>query len=101
MTNNVFAFAGDYGLIASDASIEYRDYNAYFGNGLGACSTCTLEAHAVTADPGFVDAAADDFTLRADSPLVDAGTPTDEDRNGARSGLYDGLATDIGYWEQP
>lgn len=101
VTNNVFAFAGDYGLIASDASIEYRDYNAYFGNGLGACSTCTLEAHAVTADPGFVDAAADDFTLRADSPLVDAGTPTDEDRNGARSGLYDGLAPDIGYWEQP
>jgi len=101
VTNNAFAFAGDYGLIAGDSSIDYRDHNAYYGNGLGACSTCALEAHAITADPGFVDAAAGDLTLLADSPLVDAGTPTGDDRNGTRAGLYDGLAPDLGYWERP
>jgi len=101
VTNNVFAFADGYGLIATDASVDVRDYNAYYGNGDADCSGCTLDAHAVTAAPAFADAPADDFTLLDGSPLVDAGTPTGEDRNGARAGLFDGLAPDIGYWESP
>jgi hypothetical protein len=50
----------------------------YYGNRNADCSGCSLDAHAVTADPGFADALADDFTLLGDSPLVDAGTPTGE-----------------------
>jgi hypothetical protein len=42
-------------------------------------------------DPRFVDPSQQDYRLQADSPLVDAGDPTDPSPPGA------GLRLDIGY----
>jgi hypothetical protein len=47
--------------------------------------------HNIRVDPDFVDAAAFDFTIRSDSPCVDAGDP--------KVGAYYGKAPDIGLFE--
>jgi hypothetical protein len=72
----------------------------------GTCAGTTGTAGNVSVDPMFVDAAHDDYHLRADSVLIDAGTNTGapaDDRDGdARpfDGDEDGTATtDIGFDE--
>jgi hypothetical protein len=45
------------------------------GSGGGATPAAPAATNLLTAAPGFVDAAGGDWHLRADSPLVDAGTP--------------------------
>ncbi len=69
----------DYNCIAPEAS-------AFFPS-----PAYTYGLHNITADPGFVDAAAFDFTIRPDSPCVDAGDPS--------VGAYYGKAPDIGLFE--
>jgi len=101
VTNNVFAYAGQLGLRATDAAIAHRDYNAYFANAGGDCSNCSPDAHAITADPLFLDIATDDYTPAPGSPLIDAGTDTGEDRNGPTTGLFNGPGPDIGWIETP
>ena len=99
ITNNVTAYAGSWGLISGDSPTVTRDHNAYFANGSGPCSSCSLEPNAVTTDPLFVDPGLDDYTPDSGSPLIDAGTDTGEDRNGSRPDRFDGVAPDIGYVE--
>jgi hypothetical protein len=99
LVNNVMSQATSYGLEALDNQFLQRSNNAYFGNLLGACSNCALEASAMTLDPQFTNPAADDFRPGPLSPLVDAGLDLGYDLNGVRPGLYDGLGPDIGYFE--
>jgi len=101
VTNNVFAYAGQLGIRATDAVIAYRDHNAYFANVGGDCLSCSPDAHAVTGDPLFVDVLTDDYTPGPGSPLIDAGTDRGEDRNGPAAGLFNGLGPDIGWIETP
>ena len=100
IANCAFAYSGGYGIVATNVSIDYRDYNAYYRN-VADCSNCDPEQHIVTADPRFASLAVDDYTLAVLSPLIDAGIDRGEDRNGASGGLFNGLAPDIGYWESP
>lgn len=55
------------------------DYNAFFGNQddqrVGGVDAALPFAHLVSGDPRFADAAAGDYHLRAESPLVSAGDP--------------------------
>jgi hypothetical protein len=99
LRNNILAFNGGYGVFATDVKFTQQDYNLFFGNVSGTCSSCTLGTHSVLLDPRFVNAAGDDFTLQSGSPAIDAGIPVGSDRNGAGAGDYNGTAPDLGYWE--
>lgn len=99
--NNILAFNGSYGAGATDPKFSQQDYNLFFGNTSGACSSCTLGLHSVLLDPKFGNVAGDDFTLQAGSAAIDAGTPVGADRNGGGAGDYNGSAPDIGSWEAP
>jgi len=75
----------------------------YWANGTGEhihdLSTFRLltgqEPHGVSVVPGFVDGAAGDYSLRPDSPLIDAGVVIP----GINDGDYAGGAPDIGAFE--
>ncbi len=64
-----YAPVGQYNLPAANMTM---DSNLYFGNGTGP----TTDAHAVSANPMFVNAAVagGDFHLQAGSPAIDAGS---------------------------
>jgi hypothetical protein len=101
MRNNILAFNGDAGTWGQDSRFSQQNYNLFFGNTNGTCSPCIPGPNSVFLDPRFVNAAADDYTLQAGSPAIDAGTPVAVDRNGAGSGNFNGTAPDLGYWEAP
>ncbi|HKY36426.1 MAG TPA: hypothetical protein VJN18_10830 [Polyangiaceae bacterium] len=60
-----------------------------------------IGANSQQANPLFVDATGDDFTLQAMSPAINAGTPLGVDRSSAAAGDFNGAAPDLGYWESP
>jgi hypothetical protein len=114
--NNVLAGSTELPLFACDATywdpgnapvITHNDaWNTdgpvYGGN----CGGLTGTSGNVSVDPGFVDPVGEDYHLRADSPLIDAGTNSDApsaDFDGdarPHDGDEDGTATvDIGFDE--
>jgi predicted outer membrane repeat protein len=60
--------------ISNTAGIVNQDYNLFFGNGSDAVGAITGGAHNVAGDPKFMNAAGDDYHLRAGSAAMDAGT---------------------------
>jgi hypothetical protein len=101
LRNNILAFNGDAGVWGQDSRFSQQNYNLFFGNTTGTCSPCIPGQNSVFLDPRFVNTAADDYTLQAGSPAINAGTPVAADRNGAGAGNFNGTAPDLGYWESP
>lgn len=111
-----------YGYVIEDASTDHVsppvtldfDYNDYFSSRTCQSGTCPFlswlsvnyptlaawsavngqEAHGLTADPGFTDAAARDFGLQPTSQLIDRGVTLPNINDG-----YDGPAPDLGAYE--
>lgn len=55
-------------------SVAFRaGYNGYYGNTVGSLDGFSRGTHNQSANPRFVDRAAGDLRLRADSPLIDKG----------------------------
>ncbi len=97
--NNIFFGAGTFGLLADQNQLTGLDYNLYFDNASGNCSSCTPGTSAVFEDPLFVDPSTWDYSLSTGSPAIDAGVDLGEDRNLDQDGLYNGTGPDIGFIE--
>lgn len=102
MRNNIFSGGGSAGYDAFDSQFEFRDYNLYFDNAGGPCTSCSGPGpNSVEADPLYVLPAADDYRLLPASPAVNAGLDLGFDINGPASGDFEGAAPDIGGSESP
>jgi hypothetical protein len=99
--DNVLAYNGQFGVVGADVKFTQLDYNLYFANGSGACNPCSVGTHSLLVDPLFVSTATDDYTLKPESPAIDAGTSLGVDRNGAAAGDFNGSLPDLGYRESP
>jgi hypothetical protein len=75
------------------------DYLMTFGNGGNACQGCAAGSNSLASDPRYLDAAASDFRLSADSPAIDAGVALGLDVSGDAPGLFNGSAPDLGAFE--
>ncbi|MFH1811779.1 MAG: right-handed parallel beta-helix repeat-containing protein [Pseudomonadota bacterium] len=95
--NNIFS-ANTYGAICDTSGLtaSSNDYNAFFNNGLASACPDTRGAHVVLADPKYVNAGTGDFRLQSSSPCIDAGIDLGFDLNGGASGLFGGIAPDLG-----
>ncbi len=84
-------------LESSGAGSLRVEYSAFHGNGENHCSATDPVGSAgnIEADPSFTDLAAGDYTLRAGSSAIDAGSPADSYRD------VDGSRNDIGAWGGP
>ncbi len=91
--NNIFWGPGKAFGVDHNPSDNLADYNCVApGSAVASISPAyAYGPHNLRADPGFVNAAALDFTLQPDSPCVDAGDPI--------IGAYHGKAPDIGLFE--
>jgi len=87
LENNLFYDTNKIEISGSVGSVTY-DYNGWFD-----CIDTLVGAHDTTGsgDPGFVDAANDNYTLLSISVCIDAGVNVGLD--------YYGDAPDLGYWE--
>ena len=98
--NNIVSGANLFGVDGSSGQFTYFDYNVYYDNTSGNCSSCTLSSNDRQGNPLFVNAGADDYTLQAGSAAVDAGTDLGDDRNLGSPGLFNGTAPDCGFVER-
>jgi hypothetical protein len=91
--NNIFCGPGKAFGVDHDPRDNLADYNCIAPESAVASISpaYTYGPHNLRADPGFVNAAALDFTLKPDSPCVDAGDPA--------TGACYGKAPDIGLFE--
>lgn len=98
LRNNILSNNGGYGILASDGTFDYLDYNNYYSNTSGTCSgaPCSMETHGFVFDPDYRDVAADDYRLNATSQCIDKGFDLGIDRNGSGPGNYYGTGPDIG-----
>ena len=58
----------------NDGGTVIQDYNLFNGNSVNNIGSVLGGSHNVVGDPKFVDAAHDDYHLKADSAAIDAGT---------------------------
>lgn len=98
--NNVVSGANLFGVDGSNAQFTFFDYNLYFDNTSGDCSSCTLSANDLQGDPLFTSAGADDYTLQTGSPAIDSGVDLGDDRNLGGPGLWNGAGPDRGFVEE-
>lgn len=99
--NSIVSENRDYGVALdpdAPATVVYSDLT---GNRLEDCLNCTPGEGAIAADPLFVDAPGDDYTLGAGSPAIDTGRVNGIDLNGGAAGEYNGAAPDMGGLESP
>jgi hypothetical protein len=91
--NNIFWGPGRAFGVDHDPSDNLADYNCIAPEAAVATASPAYAygPHNVRVDPGFTNAATLDFTIRPDSPCVDAGDPN--------VGSYYGKAPDIGLFE--
>jgi hypothetical protein len=102
LRNNVISHNAEWGVEARDSNFAARTNNAYYRNRSDVCSGCTTpDGSQITADPRYIDTAAGDLRLQPGSPLINAGTDTGLDVNGAAQDKFNGAAPDIGAWESP
>jgi len=100
LRNNIFSSNGGWGLNAQSGNFATLDFDDFFSNTSGACQGCaTLGPSSKTVDPKYLSPGTGDLRLASDSPLIDVGANTGQDRNGAASGLFDGTAPDLGAFE--
>ena len=98
----IFSNNGAFGIRGGDSNFATLDYCNFFGNGAGACMTCSsLGTNSLTDDPAYILPAAFDLRLLSASTLIDAGTDLLIDVNGPPAGDYNGAAPDMGAWESP
>lgn len=97
--NNIVSGSASFGVDGSNAQFSFFDYNLYFDNASGDCSSCTLQANDLTADPLFVNPGGNDFAPQAASPAVDSGVDLGDDRNLDDPGSFNGTAPDRGFIE--
>jgi len=97
--NNIVTGSGTWGLNAADNRFDSITHNLLFQNTSGDCNSCTPGAPYLTSDPLYVNAAADDYSLQASSPAIDAGVDVGADRNGSGAAAFDGAAPDLGHIE--
>lgn len=75
--NSIISRSAEAGVVIGalvDATLDVRaGYNAYHANGPNRLAGRSLGAHNVVAAPRYVDPAAGNLRLRADSPLIDRG----------------------------
>jgi hypothetical protein len=96
--NNIF-YGGTYGILGSASQFSQLDYDLYFSNSSGRCSSCTPGSHSVFADPLFNNPSSLDYSLKTGSPAIDAGVDLGQDRNLSSPGLYNGNGPDLGFIE--
>lgn len=73
--DNIFSSKRNTGCSALDVDVSFvHDYNLFSASGYDPGS----EAHKVTANPQFTNAAAADFSLQAGSPAINAASPAEE-----------------------
>jgi hypothetical protein len=73
VVNSVAMNNGQYGF-KNAYTLDYFNYNAYYGNGTSGLNGITAGPNDITSDPKFTSAAGGDFTLQSDSPLIGAGS---------------------------
>ena len=72
--NNIVVENGGYGLVANASNDPQASNNNLWHNASGGYYDCLPGVDDISADPLFVDRAADDFHLTLGSPCIDAGT---------------------------
>lgn len=95
-SNNIITNNVGYGILSGrrDCNTLTAVYNNIYGNTTGN-SDCTLNSTNISQDPRFVSAATGNYQLRADSPCVNAGTPS------ASASDPDGTRNNMGAWGGP
>jgi len=99
LRNVVITASQGAGIDTSGATQMDADYVDAFANNVP-CSGCTLGASSIFTDPRYLDGAAGDFRLAADSPALDRGFDTGLDVNGSAAGRFNGSAPDLGALER-
>jgi len=97
--NNIVVGSSGEGVSLNSGDFFALDASLYFGNGGSDCLNCAPGPASVFADPRFVDHAANDLALQADSPAVDQAIDLGFDRNAGSNGTFNGLAPDLGAFE--
>jgi len=97
--NNIVTGSATFGVASVSGQFNFFDYNLYFDNTSGNCSSCSLGVNDLTQDPLYVNPGADDFAPQPTSPAVDSGFDTGDDRNLELPGLFNGTGPDRGFIE--
>jgi hypothetical protein len=99
--NNIVSGANLFGVDGSNGQFTNFDYNLYFDNTSGNCSSCTPGSNDVQgSNPLFTNPGGDDYTLQTGSPAIDTGIDLGDDRNLTSPGLYNGAGPDRGFVEE-
>jgi hypothetical protein len=73
LKNNIFSASSHFG-VWSDGCFLMEDFNGYYFNSAGDRNSEDAGSHSLFGDPLFMDILADDFRLKAVSPMINAGT---------------------------
>lgn len=87
--NNIISHNSGWGIQGADSDFTALDYNLFFQNTSGDCSSCSAGANDASGDPLYLNTTT--YAIDPGSPAVNAGVV------GIRP--YNGTAPDIGYFE--
>jgi hypothetical protein len=83
-------------VVANPNDVDSVDYDDFIDD---TCTSCSIGANSITADPLFIAVDDNDYRLGDGSPAIDAGTETGLDVNGDQPADYNGLGPDLGALE--